>query len=266
MSEFKVRASSWGSLFDCAHRWEGEHMLGMRKPSGLRAQLGTAIHAGTAAFDQANLDRAPISIDDAAGVFVDTLHQPTQEVDYSQDSITVPESEAIGLKLISRYCTGIAPQMNYQSVEMALNPLVIDCGHDVLVRLTGTMDRSRVAIVDGRKIIPDIKTGARVIANGVVSVQGRAAQLGTYQLMSEHTDGELTDGAQIVGLQTTASANVGVSRIFDAKRVMVGTEKEKGLIEYAAVMFRTGLFPPNPQSQLCSPKYCGRWDTCSFHE
>jgi hypothetical protein len=266
MSEIRVRASSWGSLFDCAHRWEGEHILGMRKPSGFRAQLGTAVHAGTAAYDQANLDGAPISIDDAAGVFVEKLHNPEQEIDYSQDDLKPREGEAIGLKLLARYCSQIAPHMDYQSVEMALEPLVIDCGNGILVRLTGTMDRARVARVDGRKIIPDIKTGARVIANGEVNTQGRAAQLGAYQLMSENTDGEPTDGAQIIALQTTASANVGVSRIFDAKRVMVGTETQKGLIEYAAVMFQTGLFYPNPQSQLCSPKYCARWNTCMYHE
>lgn len=241
-------------------------MLGMLKASGLRAQLGTAIHAGTAAFDQANLDGAPISIDDAAGTFVDTLRNPEQDIDYKQDELRPGDAEVIGLKLLSRYCSTIAPSMDYQSVEMALEPFVIDCGNGILVRLTGTMDRARVARVDGRKIIPDIKTGARVIANGVVATQGRAAQLGAYQIMSENTDGEPTDGAQIIGLQTTASANVGVSRIFDAKKVMLGTEHEKGLIEYAAVMFKTGLFPPNPQSQLCSSKYCVRWNSCMYHE
>lgn len=266
MSEIKVRASSWGSLFDCSYRWEGEHMLGMRKASGLRAQLGTAIHAGTAAFDQANLEGAPISIDAAAGVFVDTLHKPEQEVDYAQDTLTVPESEVIGLKLIARYCTNIAPSMDYQSVEMPLEPLVIQCGGDILVRLTGTMDRARVFRLADRKIINDIKTGARLISDGEVSFKGRAAQLGAYQIMSEHTDGEPTDGAQITALQTTSRAEVGVSRVFDAKRVMVGTEQEKGLIQYAAEMFRSGLFPPNPQSQLCSPKYCARWGKCMYHE
>lgn len=265
MSEIRVRASSWGSLFDCALRWHAEHILGMRKPSGLRAQLGTAVHAGTAAFDQAGLDGAPISIDDAAGVFVDTLHHPEQEIDYQQDELRVSEAESIGLKLLARYCSTIAPQMQYQSVEMPLEPLVIDCGHGIKVRLTGTMDRARVFHLDGRKIINDIKTGARLISDGVVSIKGRAAQLGAYQIMSEHTDGQPTDGAQITALQTTKAAEVGVSRIFDAKAVMLGTEQEKGLIEYAAVMFKTGLFAPNPSSNICSPKYCVYWERCAFH-
>lgn len=266
MSEITVRASSWGSLFDCAHRWEGEHLLGMKKPSGLRAQLGTAIHASTATFDQAALAKEAISAYDASEVFVKTLRDPEHEVDYSQDELTVNDAEKIGLVLHSKYCTEIAPTMNYQSVEMPLTPMLIDCGSDTFVRLTGTMDRARVVKSANGKVINDLKTGARAIANGVVSIQGRSAQVGTYQILSEHTDGEPTVGGQITGLQTTKAGHVGVSRVFDAKKIMLGNDREKGLIEYAAIMFRTGLFPPNPQSQLCSEKYCSRWATCLYHE
>lgn len=266
MSTLTVRASSWGALFDCAYKWEGEHVLGMRKASGLRAQLGTAVHAGTAAFDSARLAGEDISIDNAAQVFIDTLINPQQEVDFKSDDITLREAEKIGLTLTSKYCNQIAPKMNYLSVEMPLNPLQIDCGGGTIIRLTGTMDRARVVASANGKVINDLKTGARVVSDGVVIIKGRSAQLGAYQLMSENTDGEETVGAQITGLQTTAAAPVGVSVVFDAKKVMTGTDHERGLIEYAAVMFRAGLFPPNPQSQLCSPKYCARWSSCLYHE
>lgn len=266
MSVFTARASSWGSLFDCAHRWEGDHMLKMSKPGGLRAQLGTAVHASTALFDQARLVGVSISPDDAAEAFMQTLHNPEREVDYTQDDLTVKDAERIGLVLHSKYCTEIAPHMNYQSVEMPLEPLVIDCGGDIHVRLTGTMDRARVIAAADGKVINDIKTGSRVITKGVVNVQARSAQLGTYQLMSEYTDNEPTVGAQITALQTTSLAPVGVSRVFDAKKIMLGTDDKPGLIQYAAAMFKSGLFPPNPQSQLCSKKYCARWNSCMYHE
>ncbi|MBN9117495.1 MAG: PD-(D/E)XK nuclease family protein, partial [Pandoraea sp.] len=55
-SIYTVRASSWGALFDCSYRWEGIHLLKLRNVVGLRAALGTAIHAGTAVFDQSRLD------------------------------------------------------------------------------------------------------------------------------------------------------------------------------------------------------------------
>jgi hypothetical protein len=267
-----IRASSWGALFDCAYKWEGEHLLGMRRPSGLRASLGTAIHAGTAAFDQARIDGKPIRIDDAGEYFVDALLNPTDEVDYKSDTtITLSEAETIGLALVAKYCHEISPRFTFTSVEMKLEPYEIDCGNGITIRLTGSMDRARTAyagqmLPGGLEVIPDIKTGARIIENGEVALKGKGAQLGAYQLMHENTTGRLTGGGQIIGLQTTKQAIVAVSRLVDGKRVMIGTENEKGLIEMAAIMLQSGFFPPNPQSQLCSEKFCARWSTCIYHD
>lgn len=264
---FTARASSWGRLFDCAYAWEGEHMLGIRKPAGLRAHLGTSIHASTAAYDSSRLPGgSPISVDDAAGVLVDTLRMPDRDVDYDQDGLSVNDAETIGLRLTAAYCHEIAPRFTYVAVEAKLKPLDIDCGGGVLVRLTGSMDRARVAATPEGIVIPDVKTGTRVISERKVSIKGRAPQLGTYQLMYEQDTGQATSGSQILGLKTSTKPEWGVSPVFDAKRVMLGTDTAPGLIEIAGQMFRSGLFPPNPSSHLCSPKYCARWSTCHFHE
>lgn len=266
-SVYTVRASSWGSLFDCAYRWEAEHLLKIRKPAGLRALLGTSVHAGTAAYDQARIDGTGLTVDDAAAVLVDTLHHPDYEVDYHQDDgLNVRDAERIGLALHVRYCTEISPQFDYLEVETRLDPMEIDCGGGIRIRLTGSMDRARVASHGAGVVIPDVKTGARVVSRGVAQMKGRSAQTGTYQLMYEQTRGIRTDGAQIIALSTAGRNEVAVSPVFDARRVMVGTDDAPGLIQHAAEMFRTGLFPPNPQSPICSPKYCGRWATCIYHE
>lgn len=262
-----VRASSWGSLFDCAFKWQGEHLLKIRKPAGLRAQLGTAVHASTAAYDSSRLPGgSEISVDEAAGVFVDTLLNPDRDVDYSQDDLSIKQAESIGLRLHTAYCHDIAPQFTYTSVEAKLPPLDIDCGGGVVVRLTGSMDRARVAETEHGIVIPDVKTGSRVIEDGQAVTKGRAPQLGTYQIMYEQGMKVGTDGAQIIALQTNTKAQTAVSRVFDAKRVMAGTDDHPGLIQFAAEMFRSGFFPPNPQSILCSQKYCARWAHCPYHE
>ncbi|RBB38879.1 PD-(D/E)XK nuclease family protein [Burkholderia reimsis] len=265
VSRTKVRASSWGALFDCAYKWEYEVLNQHRKAVGLRAALGTAIHASTAVFDQALIDGNTIKPADAAEVFVNKLKHPEYDVDYTQDELTVKQAESIGLTLHTKYCTTIAPTMRYESVEAPFMPLDIDCGGGVIVQLTGTMDRARVASGKGRRIV-DLKSGERAIVGGTVTTRGHAAQCGTYQLLDDHTTGKTSEGAQIVGLMTSSKPRVGVSPVFDARKVMVGTDGQKGLIEYAAEMFRTGLFPPNPRSMLCSPKYCARWNSCIFHE
>lgn len=262
---FTVRASSFGGLFDCAYRFEGEQLMKLYRASSLRAWLGTSIHASTAAFDQAKLAGAPISANDAADVFVESLWNASEDVDYKDPKLSMKQAELIGLTLHSRYCAEIAPLMNFESVEMKLKPLDV-AAEGVIIRLTGTMDRARVARAGNSKVIADLKTGGRLISEGVVSTKGRAAQLGTYQLLSEYTDGEQTAGAQIMALQTSTTTQVGVSRVFDAKRQLVGTTESPGLLDMAAKMFSIGLFPPNPQSTLCDKKYCSRWDRCTYHE
>lgn len=273
-SAIKVRASSWGRLFDCAYSWEGTHLLGISSPSGIRAQLGTAVHASTAAYDSSRLPgREPIAVDEAAAVFIDTLYNPDRDVDYSRDDMTLKEAAFIGLRLHQRYCDEISPRFEFISVEQTLKPLHIDCGGGMVVTLTGSMDRARV--VKGKAggvVIPDVKTGVRVIENGEVQTKGRSPQLGTYQLLYEATEGVQTDGGQILALSTSGKKSamphelVGVSEVWDAKRVMVGTETAPGLIEIAALMFKTGLFPPNTASMHCSERYCSRWATCPYHE
>lgn len=261
-----IRASAWGGLFDCAHRFEWTTLMKRNKPAGLRALLGTAIHASTAVFDKARLDGQPVNADEAADTFVDTLAHPEFEVDLSQDDLAMRDAQRIGLTLHSLYCADIAPGFDFIDVETALDPMVIDCGGDVTVTLTGTMDRARAASTDVGIVIPDVKTGTRVIEHGMASTRGRSAQLGAYQLMFEHTKQVSTEGAQIIALGTSNKPTAAVSQIFDARRVMVGTDEQPGLIQYAADMFRSGHFPPNPQSVLCSKRYCARWDNCMFHE
>jgi hypothetical protein len=267
MSLVTVRASSWGGLFDCAYKWEGEHLLGMRRPAGLRATLGTAIHAGTAAFDQARIDNNPISAMDAADVFMDALHNPTDEVDYKQDrSITMREAEVTGLTLHTRYCNEISPKFDFKAVELKMEPFEVNCGNGITIRLTGTMDRARVAASGQGVVIPDVKTGTRVIENGAVSLKGKSAQLGAYQLMYENTTGEQTVGAQIIALPTSGTPEPRISPVWDAKSKMIGNDTAPGFIELAATMFKHDFFPPNPQSPLCSKKYCARFDACSYHD
>jgi hypothetical protein len=70
-----VRASSLAELFDCPARWEAKHLLRMRMPSSGAARLGTAIHAGTALFDQARLDGNPLTPSEAAGALIDAVCQ-----------------------------------------------------------------------------------------------------------------------------------------------------------------------------------------------
>lgn len=267
MSEVKVRASSWASLFDCAHKWEGTNLLGLTMPTSPRAMLGTGIHASTAIFDQGRLDGDSVTIDDAAGTLIDTLSERKSEVDWSVDDLSLGQCEQIGLTLHSKYCSEVSPNYNFISVELETKPLTIDCGHDVFITLTGTLDRARVRETAKGPCISDLKTGAMAVQKGAAKTKGHRAQVGTYELLYEHTTGNLIkDDAEIIGLKTKGKLEIATAPVPRAKELMAGDGNQPGLIEYAREFFRTGLFPPNPSSMLCSEKYCARWKTCPYHD
>lgn len=262
-----VRASSWAGLFDCAYRWEGIHILGLRNVVGLRAALGTAIHAGTAVFDQARISGDSVTADDAAGVLIDKLRDPENEYDPSRDDLSVGEAEKTGVTLLTKYCLEVSPRYNFVAVEMETKPLDIDCGNGVTVRLTGTMDRARIRKGDHGVGIADLKSGSAAVQKGVAVTKGNVPQIGVYELLYEHTTGDLiTEAAEIIGLKTKGTAEIATGVVKNAKRTMVGAEDQPGLIEFAAEMFKTGRFFPNPKSMLCSEKYCQRWGKCHFHD
>lgn len=241
----------------------------MRNVVGLRAALGTAIHAGTAAFDLSRLSGAGVTADDAAGVFVDKLRDPGNEFDPARDDLSMTEAEKVGLTLLTKYCFEVSPRYDFVAVEMETRPLDIDCGGGVIVRLTGTMDRARIrkaAHGDGVGIA-DLKSGSAAVQKGAAVTKGHGPQIGTYELLYEHTTGKpITDDAEVIGLKTKGTAEIATGTIRNAKRAMVGTDEQPGLIEFAAEMFKSGRFYPNPNSLLCSAKYCPRHATCQFRD
>lgn len=263
----RIRASSWSGLFDCAMRWEASNLLGMRMPSSPRAMLGTAVHAGTAAFDLAKMHNTPITIDDAAGAFVDELNSPEIEVNWrADDSMSKRQAEQVGLSLVSKYCGEVSPRYTFVAVELGVKPMQIDCGNGVIVELTGTLDRTRIRASTGGKGISDLKTGRNAVTDGTAKTKGHAAQIGTYELLAENTLGEaMTEPGEIIGLKTSGKPEIATGLIHNPKLVMLGDDTTPGLIEHAAVMLKTGMFPPNPQSWCCSEAYCPRWKTCIFH-
>ncbi len=267
MNVTTVRASSWPALFDCSYRWEGIHILGMRNVVGLRAALGTAIHAGTAAFDQSRLEGTAVTADDAAGVLVDKLRDPANEFNPALDDLSMSEAERVGISLLTKYCLGVSPRYNFVAVEMETKPLDIDCGGGTVVRLKGTMDRARIRRSSVGVGIADLKSGSAAVQKGAAVTKGHGPQIGTYEMLYEHTTGDaITDSAEIIGLKTKGTLEIATGTIKNAKRAMLGTETSPGLIEFAAEMFKTGRFYPNPKSLLCSEKYCPRYGSCHFHD
>lgn len=257
-----VRASSLGELLDCPARWEAKHLLGRRLPRSPAAQLGTAIHASTAAYDGSRLNGNPLTIDESAAAAVDAIHKPDGDVDWEEES--PQEAEGIAVALHTKYCETIAPQQDYAAVEVLCDRLEIA---DLGIALTGTTDRVR-RIGEGYGIA-DIKTGKTAVsADGTVSVKGHTYQLGVYELLAERAAGlPITEPAEVVGLNTAKTAKaqrVGTGTVEGAREVLLGDEDQPGILQTVAAVIKAGNFWGNPKSMMCGVRYCPVYHACRY--
>lgn len=260
---FFIRASALSELFDCAHRFEGKHILGMTGPTGGAAQLGTAVHAGTAAFDASRLPGgSPLTIDDAAGAVVDAINKPERDVDWGDTPVR--QAERIALALHTKYCADIAPKQTYAGVEVTCERLELP---DLGICLTGTNDRVR--ITPKGLGIADLKTGKRAVGtNGKAETAKHALQMGVYELLAQHAMGiDIKAPAQIIGMNTgttPATQRIGTGEVKNARELLLGTDGEPGYLEQASRIIKSGEFHANPSSFLCSAKYCVRFGSCRY--
>ena len=259
-----IRASSWADLFDCPARWYAKNIQGLRLPSSGAAALGTAVHAGTGLFDGAKAQGEQPSLEAAIETSVEAVRNPDQEVAWDED-LTPGKAIDTAAALTEGYITTIGAHRTYAAVEVQCEALEIATQHGT-VTITGTTDRVRKD-ENGALGITDLKTGSQAVgADGRAVTKGHHLQLGIYQIMAEQAlQAPMTGPAEIVGLKTKGKAAVGTGIIEDVKTPLIGDELHTGLIEMAAQMLSTGLFPPNPKSLSCSVKYCPAFPTCPYH-
>jgi RecB family exonuclease len=264
MNAVVVRASSLPELFDCPARWEAKFIRKLRLKKSGAAQIGTAVHAGTAAYDRSRLEGNPVTADEAAGAVADAIHKPEEDVDWGEDR--PQEAEGIAIALHDLYCREIAPRQKYAAVEAVCERLEVT---DLGIVLTGTTDR--VTVNEDGFGIADIKTGkTAVAADGTVETAGHAAQIAIYELLAEHSTGRRIGApAQIIGLQaakTDKGRRAGIGTIHSARELLIGDAEteQPGLLELAAGLFRRGDFYGNPRSRLCSEKYCPAYTNCRW--
>lgn len=261
----EIRASALSDFTDCAARAEAKHLLGLKMPSGGAAQLGTAIHASTAVYDQGTLDGAGITPNEAFGAAVDAIYHPQQDVVWDDDD-SQKGAEKIAAALHAKYCAEIAPTQSYAAVEVKCERLEIS---DLNIALTGTTDRIRKA--DDGYGIGDLKTGKTAVgADGTVKTSGHAVQIGVYELLVERASGlPITTPAQIIAMQTGKTEKgqrIGIGTVVGARELLVGEEDSPGVLQIVARMIEHGDFFGNPRSMLCGEKFCPIFYNCKWRK
>lgn len=288
-----VRASSWKTLFSCGLSWYYANVEKIRTASSGIAQIGTAIHAGTALFDGPRLRGDSISVEEAVEGAIAILYNDDVEVSWDS-SAQFKAAEAIVARSVNRYCHEIAPHVVYTAVEARCEDLHINTKYGTIVT-TGTIDRVRERAYliedDGsltesthsaasepgaqsvlfRENVRDIKTGLQAVGyddegGRVATIGAHHLQVGIYTIMTEQELQRPMDApAEICGISTGKSGDIAVSDIRDVRTALLGTEERPGMIELAAKMLKDGDFRPAPGTVMCSPVYCSGWDRCPYH-
>lgn len=260
----KVRASSLPTYADCPSRWASIHIDGVHTVTSGPAWIGTSVHASTAVFDREKQTQSPCTPADAADVLVETLKNPTQEVDWGK--LTYKEALQRALGVHSRYCTNISPQFEFAEIEKTLDSMEIEVdvdGYIVTIELTGTLDRIyRVLKLDNSMGfgVADVKTGARAVSDGTGK---HKYQIGAYELLAAETLGyDINLPGRILQLQTSTNYRVGIGKVDQARRALIGTEECPGILYHIARMAKTGHFFGNPMSFLCAQKFCPNYGPC----
>jgi RecB family exonuclease len=260
----RIRASSLGSLMDCPARWLAVHREGRRVPSSSQAQLGRAVHAGTAHFDTERVAGQTPSITAAMDAAVQTAMTPNEDVDWQEE--TPARAADVAKSLTERYCRDFAPSVEYAAVEIGVDELHLT---DLNIVLAGTADRVRKT--DAGLGISDLKTGKTIVdARGHVSTKGHGAQLGVYQLLAEAgMQQAMTAPAQIIGLQTNLTPDkqrIAAAEIEGVRDVLVGDADQPGLLHVAARLAHGELTFGNPKSMMCSARYCPNFNQCFWRK
>ena len=261
MDALTIRASSLPELLDCAARWEARHLLGMHMASGPEALVGTAVHAGAAAYDLAVIAQARIKPSEAADVARERVLNPTDEVDWSGGGYDRGTAVTAAGIMTALYIDQVGQHSTFVEVEVKAQPLTIEVG-GVAVTFTGNIDRIIEDPALGRWPA-DLKTGKKFRAAG----QHRA-QLAVYDvldLVARATPGlGVTAGPEVIAIQLEPPA---VERTFlrnDSLRYLVGAEGDPGVLHHIAAVAKAEVFVGNAKSTLCSGKYCPRFPTCKW--
>lgn len=256
-----VRASSVCDLLDCPKRWEAKHIYHMTVPISASARIGTAIHKATCYFDNARIMDSRPPLDNVLATAADDIWQVKEEpTDWGE----CPQSEAetIAKEMSRMYCTQIAPMFHFKECEVQLPNVRIN---DLDIELQGQVDR-----ITELNAIGEMKSGKSVVSpDGTVGIGYYWLQVGIYEFMlAAARKVKIGEPSSIIGLQVAKTARgrrVGIGKVIGARAAVVGTPEEPGILHHVSAILKSGMFPGNPRSNLCNPKFCPCYKQCHFH-
>ncbi len=264
-----IRASSLSNYADCPRRTAAKTLkeeleeAGYKlntTPNSIGAIVGTAMHAGIAHSLSEKIKTGILgTIKDAEEMSLSNLSEglTKDDAEVLLDSITkdVNEAQKQTLGVLRSAHQYILPTIEPKEVERRL-----EANLSATTILTGQID---VIIPNG---IIDWKSGTRRRPNG--------PQYGAYLLLSRTHGIEVEDAMEyyiprVKSDKTSKEPELHkyTGSIVENQAIAIATRFEKDVLEFRETKSRFA-FMANPNSMLCSPKYCSAFGTnfCKEHQ
>ena len=253
-----VRQSHLNLFDECGVAYARRYVDGEVIPPGIAALRGSGVHgAAEVNHKQKKNSRRDLPkkelIDIAVAVFEDRKHRDGFRLTPEEMKIGVrpmiARTTEVVTALTGLYADKVAPNIQPAFTEEKIRIRVADN-----VVMSGTLD---VATVDKR--IADFKTSTRAKSQ---TDADRSLQLSQYGLLYKGLTSEFPSGfdlEQLIDAKKPRHVPLRTTRTTDDYRALVNR------INIMITSRQAGIFAPaSVGSWICSPKWCGYWNTCPY--
>ena len=252
----RIRPSAVDGFYSCAYQWGKTFLEGKCTIPGARAAIGTSIHAAvetmwTDAIATGKKDSNLSKLTDAAmGAWKEQTHDGVK-FDDGEDANTAAVEIIRGAEA---FVEDIVP---FTKIPNAVEEFYkVDIEHALVSELGGTVDYIT------NDTIADVKTSKRKLSTPSYTTQQSIykylAQANGVDVKHNLIQGVVLRKTGAEGMVLSMETNVPL-----AKRLINGMLDTLDIIAKDVAPIET-ILRGNPKYYLCSPKYCGEYETCPF--
>lgn len=254
--DIRIRPSAVDGFYACAYQWGKTFLEGKRTIPGARASIGTSIHAGVETLWQEAIETG--KKDANLSKLTDSAMEAWKED--THDGVNFDAGEDAGtaaveiVKGIEAFVDDIVP---FTKIPKAVEEFYkVDIEHPLVSELGGTVDYIT------NDTIADVKTSKRKL-----SPPSYTTQQSIYKYLAQANGVDVKHNL-IQGVVLKKSGPEGMILTMDtdvplAKSLINGMLDTLDIIVKDVAPIET-ILRGNPKYYLCSPKYCGEYDTCPF--
>lgn len=262
-----IRPSSLNMFFDCSYKWFRDNIHNPIRHVGYSAHCGTAIHKASEEYYTNCINKQNWSkySSDYEGLAIDTFRERIKEEEPSDiKEININDTENLIKSNVKNYL------VNAQALNNDKLPIAVEKTYNVEVKSPYVKEVAGTLDIVGDDYIVDIKTMGRL-----KNPKDYLLQQGVYAFLRSKK-GENVNDLLIHRIVTKENAKkvdcvsilgetyTPIKDVIDRSQFYLTT-----IIKTCNEFFKTGneiLFKGNPNSLLCSDKYCAYYNECPYRK